>query len=52
MVPRTELRMAFMVMYEEYKNAITAPRAETSVYFEATGGGWWTGSNINGNDSQ
>jgi hypothetical protein len=37
MVPRTELKMAFMVIYEEYKKAITAPRAETSVYFEAAG---------------
>lgn len=34
-VPRTELRMAFIVIYDEYKKAITAPRAETSVYFVA-----------------
>lgn len=30
-----------MVMYEEYKNAITAPRAETSAYFEAAGDHQW-----------
>lgn len=39
-VPRTALRTAFMTMYEEYKKAITAPRAETSVYLEAAEDGW------------
>ena len=37
-VPRTELRTAFRTMYDEYKNAITAPRAETSAYLVAAGG--------------
>ena len=41
-VPRSELKIAFIVMYEEYKKAITAPRAETSVYFVAVGDGRWT----------
>lgn len=40
MVPRTELRMAFRMIYEEYRKAITAPRAETSVYLVAVKGHW------------
>jgi hypothetical protein len=47
-VPRTELKIAFMTMYEEYKKAITAPRAETSTYLEAVGNYWRTDSNVNG----
>jgi hypothetical protein len=35
-VPKTELKMAFIVMYEEYKKAMTAPRAEMSTYLVAT----------------
>jgi hypothetical protein len=46
--PRTELKMAFMTMYEEYKKAITAPRAETSVYLEAAGDHLWVYFNANG----
>ena len=47
-VPRTELKMAFKTMYEEYRKAITAPRAETSVYLAAIGDHWWIYFNVNG----
>lgn len=46
--PRTELKIAFMTMYEEYKKAITAPRAETSTYLVATRERWRMYSNLSG----
>lgn len=44
--PKTELNMAFMTIYEEYKKAITAPRAETSVYLVAAGDYRWMHFNV------
>ena len=41
-LPRVALKTAFMTMYEEYKKAITAPRAETSVYLVAVEDHRWT----------
>ena len=47
-VPRVALRTAFMTMYEEYKKAITAPRAETSAYLEAAEDDRWMDSIVDG----
>ena len=38
--------MAFMTIYEEYKKAITAPRAETSVYLVAARDYRWMHFNV------
>jgi len=37
-----------MTMYEEYKKAITAPRAETSAYLEAAEDDRWMDSIVDG----
>jgi len=46
--PRVALSTAFMTMYDEYKKAITAPRAETSAYLVAAEDDWWLDAIVNG----